>query len=119
MIYQGAPASVQIFELANVSQAQPVARRGFFKSNTAQMSWNKGSTGVLVLAQSDVDKTNQSYYGERRLHFLTSDGRHEGSVPLSTTLTLLIFSHFLPWHDIINISVKHRISGSFDLFEHV
>jgi translation initiation factor 2A len=80
---KGAPASVQIFERTQVSQAQPVARRSFFKSNTAQLTWNKGSTGVLVLATSDVDKTNQSYYGESRLHFLTSDGRHEGAVPLS------------------------------------
>jgi translation initiation factor 2A len=37
----------------------------------------------LVLAHSDVDKTNQSYYGESRLHFLTSDGKHEGAVPLN------------------------------------
>uniref|UniRef100_A0A7I4FRM4 Eukaryotic translation initiation factor 2A n=1 Tax=Physcomitrium patens TaxID=3218 RepID=A0A7I4FRM4_PHYPA len=80
---KGAPANVRIFELANVSQAQSVARRSFFKSNTAQLSWNKGSTGLLVLAQSDVDKTNQNYYGESRLHYLTSDGRHEGAVPLS------------------------------------
>ncbi|KAG0574792.1 hypothetical protein KC19_VG291800 [Ceratodon purpureus] len=80
---KGAPANVRVFELASVSQGQPVARRSFFKSNTAQLLWNKGSTGCLVLAQSDVDKTNQSYYGETRLHFLTSDGRHEGAVPLS------------------------------------
>lgn len=82
-VFQGAPANVRIFELSNVSQAQSVARRSFFKSNTAQLMWNKGSTGCLVLAQSDVDKTNQSYYGETRLHFLTSDGCHEGAVPLS------------------------------------
>lgn len=80
---KGAPANVKLFEVANVSQAEPVARRSFFKSNTAQLMWNKGSTGVLVLATSDVDKTNQNYYGESRLHFLTSDGRHEGAVPLS------------------------------------
>lgn len=84
---QGAPANVKLFEVANVSQAEPVARRSFFKSNTAQLMWNKGSTGVLVLATSDVDKTNQNYYGESRLHFLTSDGRHEGAVPLSESST--------------------------------
>ena len=80
---QGAPANVRIFELANVSQAQAVARRSFFKSTTAQLVWNKGSTGCLVMAHTDVDKSNQSYMGETRLHFLTSDGRHEGAVPLS------------------------------------
>ncbi len=92
---QGAPASVQIFERTQVSQAQPVARRSFFKSNTAQLTWNKGSTGVLVLATSDVDKTNQSYYGESRLHFLTSDGRHEGAVPLSKLNCFFFFFRFM------------------------
>lgn len=80
---KGSPASVRIFERVYVSQAQAVARRSFFKSSTAQLLWNRGSTALLVLAQSDVDKTNQSYYGETRLHFLTSNGSHEGSIPLS------------------------------------
>ncbi len=78
-----------------MSQAQPVARRSFFKSNTAQLTWNKGSTGVLVLATSDVDKTNQSYYGESRLHFLTSDGQHEGAVPLSKLNCLFFYFRFM------------------------
>ena len=34
------------------------------------------------MAQSDVDKTNQSYYGESKLNYLTTDGSHEGLVPL-------------------------------------
>ncbi|GAV72950.1 eIF2A domain-containing protein, partial [Cephalotus follicularis] len=50
---------------------------------TVQLSWNRGSTGLLVVAQSDVDKTNQSYYGESKLNYLTTDGAHEGLVPLS------------------------------------
>lgn len=47
-----------------------------------QLSWNCGSTGLLVVVQSDVDKTNQSYYGESKLNYLTTDGTHEGLVPL-------------------------------------
>lgn len=47
-----------------------------------QLSWNRGSTGLLVVVQSDVDKTNQSYYGESKLNYLTTDGTHEGLVPL-------------------------------------
>lgn len=35
-----------------------------------------------MVVQSDVDKTNQSYYGETKLHYLTIDGTHEGLVPL-------------------------------------
>ncbi|KAG5088047.1 hypothetical protein JHK86_000659 [Glycine max] len=40
------------------------------------------STGFLVVVQSNVDKTNQSYYGDSKLCYLTSDGMHEGLVPL-------------------------------------
>ncbi|KAL2630985.1 hypothetical protein R1flu_015671 [Riccia fluitans] len=80
---KGQPASARIYKVTEVSQGEPVARRSFFKSSTAQLIWNKGSTGLLVLATSDVDKSNQSYYGETRLHFLTSNGKHEGAVPLN------------------------------------
>lgn len=48
-----------------------------------QFHWNKDSFGVLFVAQSDVDKTNQSYYGETKLNYLTIDGSHEGLVTLS------------------------------------
>lgn len=47
-----------------------------------QLSWNQGSTGLFVVVQSDVDKTNQSYYGESKLNYLTTDGSYEGLVPL-------------------------------------
>ena len=30
-----------------------------------------------MVVQSDVDKTNQSYYGETKLHYLTVVGTHE------------------------------------------
>ncbi|RAL48283.1 hypothetical protein DM860_005707 [Cuscuta australis] len=78
---KGMPASVQIYTSGKDSQS-PVARRSFFRCSTVQMRWNSGSTGLLVLVQSDVDKTNQSYYGETKLNYLTSDGAHEGLVPL-------------------------------------
>ncbi|OIV93257.1 hypothetical protein TanjilG_26012 [Lupinus angustifolius] len=48
----------------------------------SKLKWNHGSTGLLVVVQSDVDKTNQSYYGESKLCYLTTDGKHEGLVPL-------------------------------------
>ncbi|KAL5162981.1 Eukaryotic translation initiation factor 2A [Glycine soja] len=79
---KGIPASVQIFACGNASQSQPVARRSFFRCSTTQLKWNHGSTGLLVVVQSDVDKTNQSYYGESKLCYLTTDGMHEGLVPL-------------------------------------
>lgn len=79
---KGIPASVQIFSCNKDAQSQAVARRSFFRCSTVQMHWNHGSTGLLVIAQSDVDKTNQSYYGESKLNYLTTDGIHEGLVPL-------------------------------------
>ncbi|CAN6543199.1 unnamed protein product [Malus baccata var. baccata] len=79
---KGIPASIQIFACGKDPQSQPVARRSFFRCSTVQLSWNNGSTGLLVLVQSDVDKTNQSYYGESKLNYLTTDGSHEGLVPL-------------------------------------
>ncbi|KAG4156659.1 hypothetical protein ERO13_D02G010200v2 [Gossypium hirsutum] len=79
---KGSPASVQIYACAKELQSQPLARRSFFRCSTVQLHWNHGSTGLLVVVQSDVDKTNQSYYGESKLHYLTTDGAFEGLVPL-------------------------------------
>ena len=80
--FQGMPASVQVFLCKKDGAAQPVARRSFFRCSTVQLHWNCLSTGLLILAQSDVDKTNQSYYGESKLNYLTTDGSHEGLVSL-------------------------------------
>ncbi|GAQ89685.1 Eukaryotic translation initiation factor eIF2A family protein [Klebsormidium nitens] len=80
---KGAPASVRIYERANMASGQPVARRSFFKSSTVKFFFNRGTTAVLVLAASDVDKTNQSYYGDTALHYLACDGSNECTVPLS------------------------------------
>lgn len=55
-----------------------------------QLHWNYGSTGLLVVVQSDVDKTNQSYYGESKLNYLTTDGTHEGLVPLRKILFVFL-----------------------------
>lgn len=35
-----------------------------------------------MVVQSDVDKTNQSYYGESKLYYLTTDGNQETVVAL-------------------------------------
>ncbi|CAN6802148.1 unnamed protein product [Brassica oleracea] len=79
---KGSPGSVQIFGCGKEAESQPSARRSFFRCSSVQFRWNHGSTGLLVVVQSDVDKTNKSYYGETKLHYLTVDGTHEGLVPL-------------------------------------
>ncbi|XWS13133.1 hypothetical protein CRYUN_Cryun36dG0011400 [Craigia yunnanensis] len=79
---KGSPASVQIYACGKDLHSQPLARRSFFRCSTVLLNWNHGSTGLLVMVQSDVDKANQSYYGESKLNYLTSDGTHEGLVRL-------------------------------------
>ncbi|KAL6528114.1 hypothetical protein OROHE_015064 [Orobanche hederae] len=79
---KGMPGNVQIFACAKELQSQPVARISFFRCSTVQLNWNNGSTGLLVVVQSDVDKTNQSYYGESKLNYLTTEGSNEGLAPL-------------------------------------
>ncbi|KAI7747636.1 hypothetical protein M8C21_016126 [Ambrosia artemisiifolia] len=79
---KGMPGSVQIYACAPDSQSEPIARRSFFRCSSVQQHWNNGSTGLLVVAQADVDKTNQSYYGETKLYYLTLDGSHDGLVSL-------------------------------------
>lgn len=100
IIVQGVPASVQIFKCGQDSenQQQPVARKSFFRASSVQLKWNRGSTGLLVVVQSDVDKTNQSYYGESKLNYLTTDGSYEGLVPLSTSFLFSFGSCNCSWN---------------------
>lgn len=99
------------------SQNQPVARRSFFRCSTVQLNWNSGSTGLLAVVQSDVDKTNQSYYGESKLNYLTTDGTHEGVVPLSMFLSPPPTNYSLPFLllfiFIIRFVFNHLILGVF------
>nr|XP_043615165.1 eukaryotic translation initiation factor 2A [Erigeron canadensis]XP_043615166.1 eukaryotic translation initiation factor 2A [Erigeron canadensis] len=79
---KGMPGSVQIYACAPGSQTEPITRRNFFRCSSVQLHWNLGSTGLLVVVQADVDKTNQSYYGETKLNYLTLDGSYDGLVSL-------------------------------------
>lgn len=79
---QGMPGSVQIYACAPDSPSEPIARKSFFRCSSVQQHWNLGSTGLLVVAQADVDKTNQSYYGETKLYYLTLDCSYDGLVSL-------------------------------------
>lgn len=86
----GRPAHAQIYRLADLPargedpKAAPptaVARRTFFKSSGVRFHWNSTATALLVTAYSDIDTTNQSYYGEQNLHFMRADGSIECLVP--------------------------------------
>lgn len=48
----------------------------------AKLMWNAAGTGMLALTATDTDATNQSYYGEQKLSFLSADGTNDCLVQL-------------------------------------
>lgn len=77
---KGQPAAVKIF---NVPQfAQPVSQKTFFKGDKVQLKWNNLGTTLIVLAQTEVDKTGKSYYGETTLYVLSANGGFDSRITL-------------------------------------
>jgi translation initiation factor 2A len=70
MLYalQAAPAIVRMYSITNFNT--PLAQKTFYKADKIQMKWNDLGTNLLVLTQTDVDKTNKSYYGGKCLSFI-------------------------------------------------
>lgn len=76
---KGQPGSVRVHappppDSQGAVELQPVARKSFFRVQEVEFSWAQSGAAVLVLGSSDVDVTNQSYFGETALHFMRSDG---------------------------------------------
>ncbi|KAJ1737073.1 hypothetical protein LPJ72_000828 [Coemansia sp. Benny D160-2] len=74
------PALVHLYTLG--SFASPVANKSFFKAEKVEFFWHKLGTNVLVLTQTDVDKTGRSYYGESSLYFMAAAGNFDCRVSL-------------------------------------
>uniref|UniRef100_A0A1D2AE34 Eukaryotic translation initiation factor 2A n=1 Tax=Auxenochlorella protothecoides TaxID=3075 RepID=A0A1D2AE34_AUXPR len=79
---KGSPASVGLYSAEPGADGTPICRKNFFRSNSAQLLWSPSGCAVLALAASDVDATNQSYYGEQKLYFMASNGQNECAVQL-------------------------------------
>lgn len=77
----GAPAIIRIHGLLNLS-SPPTSQKTFYKADRAQIKWNALGTQVLVLTQTEVDKTNKSYYGETGLYLLSAAGNFDCRVTL-------------------------------------
>ncbi|KAF1810663.1 translation initiation factor eIF-2A [Eremomyces bilateralis CBS 781.70] len=77
---KGQPAAVKVFNVPNFGQ--PVSQKNFFKADKVQLKWNDLGTSVIVLAQTDVDKTNKSYYGETNMYILSANGGFDARVQL-------------------------------------
>lgn len=60
----------------------PISQKTFFKGDKVQLKWNKQGSSLLVLAQTDVDKSGKSYYGETTLYLLSTNGAFDARVSL-------------------------------------
>jgi translation initiation factor 2A len=77
----------------------PVSQKNFFKGDKVQLKWNNLGTTLIVLAQTEVDKTGKSYYGETTLYLLSASGGFDSRIDLgksfirflSSELNILMF----------------------------
>eukprot|EP00798_Chlamydomonas_sp_ICE-L_P001418 gene1419-32790_t len=75
---KGSPAFAALYSFEGAApgstlEPTPTVKKSFFRTSGAEIHWNKTGSAVLVVGYTDVDVTNQSYYGEQKLHFLPSD----------------------------------------------
>lgn len=76
----GKPAFVRVYKLPSLSH--PVAQRTLFRAESVRMHWNGLGTALLVIAQSDVDASNKSYYGDTSLHLLSVNSGSDQRIAL-------------------------------------
>lgn len=81
---KGSPGHVSIINSAIGEDAEHkvVARKSFYRTNSVRFFWSSTGSAVLALCASDVDATNQSYYGEQKLYFFSADGSINQAVAL-------------------------------------
>ncbi|KAI5284659.1 hypothetical protein KEM54_001164 [Ascosphaera aggregata] len=77
---KGLPASVKVFGIPIFNA--PVSQKNFFKGDKVQLKWNSTGTTLIVLAQTDVDKSGKSYYGETTLYLLAANGAIDSRISL-------------------------------------
>ncbi|OJK00656.1 hypothetical protein ASPACDRAFT_116959 [Aspergillus aculeatus ATCC 16872] len=77
---KGQPAAVKVFLVPQFGA--PVSQKTFFKGDKVQLKWNEQGTTLIVLAQTDVDRSGKSYYGETTLYLLSAGGGFDSRVDL-------------------------------------
>ncbi|KAI9885915.1 MAG: hypothetical protein M1823_002288 [Watsoniomyces obsoletus] len=77
---KGQPAAVKVFNVPNF--ATVVSQKSFYKADKVQLKWNQLGTSLIVLAQTEVDKTGKSYYGETNLYLLSASGDFDSRLQL-------------------------------------
>lgn len=70
---KGQPSFVRIYRYPNFGGPQAaLANKSFYKSDDVQMKWN--STGTALLVLTSTESSEQSYYGDQGLHFMSVTG---------------------------------------------
>lgn len=87
---KGLPASVRIHNLQTLA-APPACQKNFFKADRVQLKWNSLGTLVLLMTQTEVDKSNKSYYGETGLYLLSAAGNFDSRITLGLFFALIGF----------------------------
>ncbi|CAO2656478.1 Nn.00g052810.m01.CDS01 [Neocucurbitaria sp. VM-36] len=77
---KGMPAAVKVFQVPQFSQ--PISQKTFYKGDKVQLKWNDLGTSLIVLAQTEVDKSNKSYYGETNMYILSANGSFDSRIQL-------------------------------------
>lgn len=71
---------VKIFNVPDFNTA--ISQKTFFKGDKVQLKWNDEGSSLIVLAQTEVDKSGKSYYGETTLYLLSADGSFDARIEL-------------------------------------
>ena len=71
---------MKVYNVPNLDVA--VSQKNFFKGDKVQLKWNAQGTSLIVLAQTEVDKSNKSYYGETTLYLLSANGGFDSRIDL-------------------------------------
>lgn len=60
----------------------PISQKTFFKGDKVQFKWNNAGNSIIILASTDVDKSNKSYYGETNMYILSANGGFDARIAL-------------------------------------
>lgn len=111
---KGAPGSVKVFNLTTLSSQpanpKPSSQKTFFKSDKVSMKWNAAGTMLLVVTQTEVDKTNKNYYGETNMYLMSAAGGFDCRVSLGAFLF-----HMLTLTFQLNVAAQTRRDPSTTL----
>lgn len=77
---KGQPAAVKVFTIPQFASA--VSQKTFYKGDKVELKWNVLGTSLIVLAQTETDKSNNSYYGETNLYMLSANGGFDSRITL-------------------------------------